>query len=146
MFGPCWVYFGSTLGHLGPFRDLVGPSWGSLGPTMIGKICCQSASRFNKGVLGPSLRHFGVILGVKKVSHSFKMVSRWLKMAPTWPKVTRRWPNHGLSRPQDDPKMAQHKPLGPTWVIFGPFLGHFGANLVPLWAINASTCTPEAKI
>ena len=74
------------------------------------------------------------------------MVSRWPKMAPTWPEMTRRWPKHGLSGPQDGPKMAQHRPLGQVGVISGPFWSQFGANLVLLSAILVSTCTPEANI
>ena len=104
-FEPSWGHVGSILAHLGAILGHLGALLGHLGvfcvPTPIGKICCQSASRFKKGVLGATLRHLGAILGAKKIWHSSQMVSRWPKMAPRWPKVTRRWPKDGLSGPQD---------------------------------------------
>ena len=57
LLGATLGHFGALLGHLGAF----------MGSTPIGKICCQSASRFKKGVLGATLRHLGALLGAKKV-------------------------------------------------------------------------------
>ena len=74
------------------------------------------------------------------------MVSEWPQMAPRWPMMTSRWSKDRLSGPQDCPKTAQHRPLGPFWVTLWPFWGQFGANLVQFWAILASRCTPETKV
>ena len=104
-FEPSWGHVGSILAHLGAILGHLGALSGHLGvfcvPTPIGEICCQSTTRFNKGVLGATLRHLGATLGAKKIWHSSQMVSRWPKMAPRWPKVTRRWRKDGLSGPQD---------------------------------------------
>ena len=39
-----------------------------------------------------------------------------------------RWPKMKLIGPQDGPKKVQHRPLGPSWVILGPFWCQFRAN------------------